>query len=145
MKTRLIYLLPLLLAALITGCNKNNDSNTTPVVLPVGNYSGQFLRIRRNPSTNVLDTAIANLNLSLSQSTGYAVTGDTSTLHAGSYGAYGVNSYYIQFVDKTFSSSAPFTKYHLEGIYSYTFDGTKLNIGVAYGDSLSLQYNFVKN
>jgi len=144
MKTRLIYLLPILLAALITGCSKNNDSNNIPVVLPVGNYTGQFLRIRRT-NTNVLDTTVANLNLSLSQSTGYAVTGDTTTLHAGSYGAYGVNSYYIQFVDKTFSSSAPFTKYHLEGIYSYTYDGTKLKIGVAYGDSLTLQYNFVKN
>jgi len=133
------------LAALITGCSKSSDENNVPVTLPVGTYTGQFLRIRGNVTTGNLDTTKANLNLSLSQSTGYAVTGDTSTLQAGSYGSYGVNAYYIQFVDKTYSQTAPFTKYHLEGIYSYTFDGTNLKIGVTYGDTLSLQYTFVKN
>lgn len=139
---RSIYLLLVLVAA-AAGCTKIHD-NQPAVPLPVGEFTGKFLHIHKNITTSKLDTITVNLNLSLSATTGFAITGDT-TLHAGSHGAYGVNNYYIQFIDETYSPSKPFTKYHLQGVYNYLYDGTKLNINVSYADTLSLQYMFKKN
>jgi hypothetical protein len=144
MKLRLLYIIPFI-ALLATGCGKTNSGDLPTVPLPTGNFTGQFLRVRRSETTGLFDTAKANLNLSLSQSTGFAITGDTTTLHAGSYGSYAANAYYMQFADKTYSSTLPFKKYHLEGVYNYSYDGSKLEIYVDYADTLSLQYSFVKS
>lgn len=133
----LFFLLPL------SGCIKQN--NTIPAAtLPTGSFSGVFMKIRLEPGTVKYDTTSANLQLALSQASGFAVTGDTSTLHAGSYGAYAANAFYMQFVDKTYNPFVPSVKYHLEGIYNYTYNGSSLLIYVNYADTLSLQYHFTK-
>jgi len=98
------------------------------------------LRVHQNSKTQKLDTLKANLGLILSQTTGFQITGDTSTLHAGSNGSYAANAYYMQFVDKTYVASQPFTKYHLSGVYNYNYDGTNLAIFVTIADTISLQY-----
>ena len=142
---KIFYLLPI--AAIIlfaSACTKIND-NQPAVVLPTGTFSGQFLKIHLNPVTSKYDTSIAALQLTLSQSTGFTVTGDTTTLHAGSYGSYAANAYYIQFVDQTYNAAKPGSKYHLQGVYNYLYNGTQLVMYVNYSDTLSLQYNFAKS
>jgi hypothetical protein len=127
----------------LAACIKEN--NTVPTVtLPTGTFSGVFMRIRLEPGTVKYDTVTANLQLALSQASGFAVTGDTSTVHAGSYGGYAANAFYIQFVDKTYNPNVPSVKYHLEGIYNYAYNGSNLLIYVNYADTLSLQYHFTK-
>jgi len=145
MKFRLVYFTSLV-AALISGCLKSSPSPAVP--LPTGSFSGGFMAIH-NPASSLYgtiakaDTLKAALQLSLSQSTGFQVSGDTS-IHAGSYGDYGVNAYNIEFVDETYSPAQAFTKYHLDGVYNYTYNGSTLNIYINYADTLSLQYVFKK-
>jgi hypothetical protein len=142
MKIKFSYLLPIL-AVLITGCAKVNQDQ--PVVqLPTGTFTGQFFRIHANATTKGFDTLKANLQLSLSASTGFKVTGDT-TLHAGSFGSYAVNAYYIQFNDQTVNTPSLATKYHLNGVYNYEYNGTQLAIYVDYTDTLSYQYILTKS
>jgi len=127
---KLFYLLPI--AAFIffaSACSKINDNQPT-VVLPTGTFTGQFLKIHLNPVTSKYDTSTAALQLTLSQSTGFTVTGDTTTLQAGSYGSYAANAYYIQFVDQTYNAAKPSSKYHLQGVYNYLYNGTQLVIVV---------------
>ncbi|SHN00354.1 hypothetical protein [Mucilaginibacter sp. OK098] len=146
MKLKLQYLLPLL-AVLATGCiggtNKNNN-NVSPI--PDGNYTGQFRLLHIH--TNSTDTVKTNITLTLSNSAGtYKVTGDTATVHAGSYGNYAGNSAtgLITFEDKTYSSSAPFTKTHLAGTYNYVYDGTVFQMkAIGALDTLELQYDLKK-
>jgi hypothetical protein len=142
---RIFYFLPIAaLVFLLSACSKINDAQPT-AVLPTGNFTGQFLKIHLNPSTSKYDTLKALLNLTLSQSTGFAVTGDTTTLHAGSFGSYAANAYYMQFIDQTYNSTKPGIKNHLEGVYNYAYNGTKLVVYVNYSDTLSLQYSFTKS
>lgn len=140
------YLLPFVALILLTSaCSKSNDTQPT-VVLPTGTFTGQFLKIHLNPTTSKYDTSKAALQLTLSQSAGFAITGDTTTLHAGSYGSYAANAYYMQFVDKTYNAAAKFNgKYHLEGVYNYAYNGSQLVIYANYADTLSLQYQFTKS
>jgi len=140
------YLLPLVAFILLTSaCSKSNDNQPT-VVLPTGTFTGQFLKIHLNPTTSKYDTSKAALQLTLSQSTGFAITGDTTTLHAGSYGSYAANAYYMQFVDKTYNAAAkPNGKYHLDGVYNYAYNGSQLVIYANFADTLSLQYQFTKS
>lgn len=146
MKLRLLYLLPLC-AVFTTGClhgNKNND-NVNPI--PDGNFTGQFRRLHTH-ADHTVDTLKANITLSLVNSSGtYKVTGDTATVHAGSYGSYGGNSatMAITFYDKTYSSSAPVTKSHLTGTYTYAYDGTVFQLK-AFGplDTLAFLYDLKK-
>ena len=142
MKIKLNYFIPFL-AVLITGCTKLNDQQST-VPLPTGTFSGQFLRVHVNTSTLKYDTVKANLQLSLSATTGFKVTGDT-TLHAGSYGSYAVNTYLIQFNDQTINTPSLSTKYHLNGVYNYEYNGTQLDIFATYADTLSYQYILTKS
>jgi len=126
------------LAILIAGCSKVNDQQST-VVLPTGTFTGQFLRITANPTKGYDTTARANLQLSLSSSAGFKITGDTS-LHAGSFGSYAVNSFYMQFNDQSINTVSKPIKYHLNGVYNYEYNGTQLDIYVNYSDTLSYQY-----
>ncbi len=99
MKNKLIYLIPYLLA-LATGCIKNTQSTST-ANLPSGTITGQFIRLHKNTQTSKVDTLRANLQLVMSTATGFAVTGDTATVHAGSYGGYQINAVNILFSDAT--------------------------------------------
>jgi hypothetical protein len=144
MKNKLNYLLPLLVIVLLTSaCLKKTAP--VPVVLPVGTFSGPFTVIHLNPRTNKQDTSTANLVLNMSAATGFAVTGDTTKLHAGSHGGYQVDGTYVQFSDQTLPASPPVgvpsvpAKYHLNGLYLYNYDGTNFQF-YATSDTLLVVY-----
>jgi hypothetical protein len=141
MKRILLYVL-LSVFAFITGCAPKSAA-PAPDNTPEGTFTGKFKYTHEHAQTGEVDSATALIQLQIEQKTGFAVTGDTSTVHAGSYGSYLVNSNYtaIDFMDKTFSPTAVPPKYHLNGIYSYTYDGTNLYISFfgAY-DTLSYVY-----
>ncbi len=145
MTRKLYYLLPLLLIVVIAaGCAKStDDTNTTTVILPVGNFSGQFTRIHLNSATKKLDTIHANLTIAMAAATGYAVSGDT-TYHAASYGGYVVDGVNIAFADQTLlqkgASTITPTKTHLNGTYSYTYNAPNLQI---YFSSDTVIYSYV--
>jgi hypothetical protein len=144
MKLRLLCLLPLL-ATLATGCLGGKKDNVDPI--PDGNFTGEF-RLIHIHSNHTADTVKANINLSLSYNAGtYKVTGDTATVHAGSYGSVSedLTNKVILFTDKTYSNTAPVTKTHLTGLYQYAYDGSAFQM-VAYGplDTLALQYDLKK-
>jgi hypothetical protein len=136
-----LYLFPLLLS-ILSGCFGSKNDNPTPAT-PTGTFAGPFTYLHRHANTGKTDTLSANIILTLSTSTGFKVTGDTSTLHAGSYGPCVFNSGYNSavFSDKTAPASGTPTKFHLNGSYGYAYDGTNLKI-VAQGtvDSLSFIY-----
>ena len=141
MKRILLYSLPVLLSFVI-GCSPSH-SNPTPANIPEGTFAGQFISLHLHEKTGVIDTAKANIQLQMEESTGFKVTGDTSTLHAGSFGTYIFNSYNtaIDFMDKTSPVTGTPTKIHLNGIYAFFFDGTTLQMQTASAfDTLSYIY-----
>jgi hypothetical protein len=136
---KLIYLLPFVVMA-FGSCMKSGDS--TPIPVPSGTFSGEFRVIHLNQLTQVKDTSKrSNLVLTISQATGFKVTGDTLLYHAGSYGDFALNGSYIQFIDKTVPANAtgPLPKIHLSGTYQYLYDGTNFQLQVA-SDTLAYQY-----
>jgi hypothetical protein len=142
MKSKLFYFLPLIIA-FASGCLSNK--NTTPVPLPSGTFTGQFRRIHISQKTGVRDTQLASLQLVLNTATGFKVTGDTATVHAGSYGGYAIAQGYIQFNDLTYPASGTPTKTHLEGTYLYYYDGSVFQmLYTTTPDTVSLQYDLKK-
>src|SRR5450755_2704285 len=109
MKQKLLYLLPLLLAVGV-GCVK---SNYTPPLLPSGTFSGTFGYLHRANDRINFDTLKASVTLTLNTNGTFAVTGDTTTLQAGSFGTYGADVNYINFTDKTYSATGVSVKKHL--------------------------------
>jgi hypothetical protein len=148
MKSKLTYLLPLSIALIMAaGCvknasNPNGDLSNYPY--PLGTFTGRFTRIHTNTTTKKRDTATCMLNLVLSTTTGYAVTGDTTVVHAGSYGSFSENQYNIAFNDITYPSTGFPKKTHLAGVYLYTMTGSTFVITATDGDSLSYNYNLTK-
>jgi hypothetical protein len=138
---KLIYLLPLL--ALTAGCLKTQP-DTSSNNYPLGTFTGQFTRLRKNPQTSKVDTLRANLQLVLSTTTGYAVTGDTATVHAGSYGGFQENALNISFADVTYPTTGVPAKTHLAGIYDYAYDGVRFQITGTNGDSIAYLYDLKK-
>ena len=127
--------------ACLYGCaGKTNVLPNTPVPVS-GTYSGQFKLYHVSLQDKITRVDSANLSLNMEIATGFKITGDTTTLHAGSNGSYQVNSYQSQilFADKTFPVSGPPAKVHLSGYYVYHYDGTTLQL-VAYGQQDTLQY-----
>jgi hypothetical protein len=124
-----------------TGAPVPNNAN-----LPTGTFAGVFTRKHIN-SKGVIDSAKANIQLQMEIATGFAVTGDTSTLQAGSYGGYNLTSLtnVIQFNDKTYPLTGTPAKAHLSGTYEYKYTGTTLQL-LGYGalDTLSFYYNLTR-
>jgi hypothetical protein len=142
MKRKLLYLLPFLLAV-GTGCLK---SDYKPVVLPSGTFSGKFGYLHRANDRLNFDTLLANVTLTLQSSNStFTVTGDTTTLQAGSFGTYNLNTNIIEFADKTYSATGTSAKKHLNGTYAYAYDGSRLNLLYNISDTISMQYELVKN
>ena len=145
MKQKLLYLLPFIIA-FFSGCPSEKASAPTPTNIPTDTFSGTFKRSHTNSKTGAVDSLTAIIQVKM-ESSNYTVTGDTSTIQAGSFGTYEVNSYNvgILFTDKTYSSTSTSTKDHLNGIYEYHYDGTNLQM-VAFGplDTLSFYYNLNK-
>ncbi len=133
----------LLVFFFLAGCAGKSIVAPTTNNAPFGTFGGQFSYYHVNSQTHKKDSLKANIVLTLNKSTGFSITGDTTTVHAGSHGGYIINSSFtnILFLDETYPKSGTPTKTHLNGVYNYTFDGTNLQIA-AYGalDTLSLVY-----
>ena len=142
MKLKLLYALPFLM--LLAGCFSSSDKSAAPVPFPSGNFTGQFRAIHQNSKTGYHDTLKATLQLSLSTTTGYKVTGDTATVHAGSFGQYAMNHTLVQFVDSTLPTTGTPKKVHLSGYYQYYYDGTVFQMLAAPSDTLVYQYDLKK-
>jgi len=144
MKHNLLYILPFLLV-FAAGCSLNKSNNPAPVNIPEGTFTGQF-KFQRNLKAHV-DSGHANLTLNMETATGFHVTGDTATVHAGSYGGYVIYTSLgeIAFGDKTFPTTGTPAKYHLSGVYYYTYDGSNLQISYkSYADTLAFLYTMKK-
>ena len=131
---------------LLSSCISNKNNAPAPNV-PEGTFAGRFSLYHLHSKTGVVDTLTANLILNMETATGYKVTGDTSTLHAGSYGSYLLNSTYtgIEFIDKTYPATGTPAKNHLNGIYEYVYNGTTLQFEATDpADTLIYFYNFTK-
>jgi hypothetical protein len=146
MKFKNFYILLCTLTVFVCGCSINKSNSPAPVT-PSGTFAGQFMFLHLHSFTAKVDTFKANLQLVMQPTTGFKITGDTSTVHAGSYGSYVFGSDYteIDFIDKTYPATGTPVKNHLSGVYQYTYDGSTLQM-VAYGplDTLAYIYNMKK-
>jgi hypothetical protein len=137
---KIIYLLPVLVA-LVSGCLKNQDNVPSPD--PSGTFTGEFRRISKAADQSI-DTLKANIKVVIQPGIGYHVLGDTTTVHAGSKGHYGINGNGIMFVDDTYSATSASTKTHLNGEYLFIYNGSVFQMVRNSGDTLSLQYDLKK-
>ena len=145
MKKNLPYLL-LIFMALASGCAKETVNSSTTVPVPSGTFTGQFRLLHRSTDKVPFDTTSAAIVLTLTTPANtYTVTGDTSTLHAGSYGSYTLNTQEILFTDKTYPTSGVPTKTHLNGLYLYYYDGSTFQMLAYSSDTLSLEYDLKKS
>jgi hypothetical protein len=145
MKKNLLYTL-LIFLALASGCAKETVDSSTTVPVPSGTFTGQFRLLHRSTDKVPFDTTSANIVLTLTTPAyTYTVTGDTSTLHAGSYGGYSLNSTEILFTDKTYPTSGVPKKTHLNGLYLYYYDGSTFQMLAYSSDTLSLEYDLKKS
>ena len=145
MKRRFIYLLPALLVLTVfaTGCFKNN--NTPPIPYPTGTFEGQFRLLHKKLTDTKVDTLKkATIQLVLETGMTFKVLGDTTTVHAGSKGQYGINSAYMAFSDDTNPKTGTPEKIHLYGNYSYIYDGSTLVILAVQGDTINYRYDLKK-
>jgi len=143
---RTIFYLSILVGAFLSSCStKNNVLPLAPA--PSGTFTGQFTLYHINTVTNTARGDSTMLNLSLETATGFKITGDTTTLHAGSYGSYVGNSGTSQLVfeDKTLPPTGTPAKVHLNGLYDYRYNGTTLELRT-YGplDTLEYYYKFTR-
>jgi hypothetical protein len=136
MKRAFICFLPFILM-LAGGCLKKSDNAN--FVVPLGNFNGIFTRIHYNATKKTSDTIKAGLSLVIDINTGYAISGDT-TYHAGSYGDFAAAATVITFYDHTLNYSL--NKTHLEGDYTYTYDGSTLQMQQTKADTLKYLYVF---
>jgi len=146
MKNKFCYL-PLLLLAITSGCVNQKNPTPAPEQAPQGTFNGKFTRYVRHLSGKVDSSATANLQLSMQPATGFKVTGDTATVHAGSYGGYSTNtqSAQILFNDVTNPPTINPPKTHLNGIYNYRYDGTTFQMAVfGPADTITYYYKFTK-
>jgi len=144
MKTKTLLFCAVILTAIsITGCLKTTAP--TPVVIPEGNFTGTFTRYHYSTVSGKIDTLTANITLTMSAASGFAVGGDTSH-HAASHGGYIVDGTNIAFSDATLPSSSgnnvpPPTKTHLNGVYQYSYTAGSALQMQSVGDTLIYQYN----
>ncbi len=129
------------LLVIASGCKKTEE---TPLIVPQGKFSGKFTRLHLDKRTNKIDTLKADMVITLSTTTGYAVLSDTTVVHAGSKGLYGVDRSFIEFSDNTIPAGplSIIGKTHLAGVYQYNYNGNNLQIGRS-NDTLSYYYNLL--
>ena len=131
----------------LASCVKS--ATPTPVTVPSGTFSGQLVLIHMSTKTGKLDTTKANVVLTMSTTNGYAITSDTTIVQAGSNGPFIMDNQYIQFQDKTAAGSTTqfvgtSKKIHLNGTYTYAYDGTSFNFYAASSDTLGFNYALKK-
>jgi len=145
MKNKVIYFLPAILFV-ICGCLSSKNSTPVPSNPPIGTFAGHFEIIHHRQGG--IDSASANIILDMQAATGFKVTGDTSSVHEGSYGGFEVyeayGQVYFQDHDNYKATGAP-AKVHLNGLYNYSYDGTTFQIVYqSYLDTLRLKYYLKK-
>jgi len=129
--------------ALGFGCKKL--TYVPPLAQPVGTFSGKFAYLHRNNDNLAYDTLQANVTLKLTSTDApFKVTGDTSTVHAGSFGTYAINSSILVFTDKTMPPVGTPAKKHLSGTYLYSYDGSNLKMLAYSSDTLRYEYDLTK-
>jgi hypothetical protein len=146
MKLKLIYIL-LLFVVLDTGCKKIAYTGPSAPTAPSGTFTGTFRYLHRHTDLVPFDTLQANITIKILTNTtpfSYTVTGDTATVHAGSFGSFTITSPYIVFTDKTFPTSGTPTKQHLNGAYLYYYDGSVFQMLAYNADTLGVQYDLKK-
>ncbi|HZX57945.1 MAG TPA: hypothetical protein VFE54_04445 [Mucilaginibacter sp.] len=146
MKFKLLYVL-LLLIIVDTGCKKIAYTGPAAPVAPSGTFTGTFRYLHRHTDLVPFDTLQANITLKMLTNTNpfsYTVTGDTATVHAGSFGSFSLTSPYMVFTDKTFPTSGTPTKQHLNGAYLYYYDGNVFQMLAYSADTLGVQYDLKK-
>jgi hypothetical protein len=136
---KFICFLPFVLT-LATGCFNNQGATPTPE--PSGTYSGEFRHISKK--ANKLDTLKCNIKLVLEPGIGFHVLGDTTKVHAGSKGNYGINGDFAAFVDATYPKTGKPAKSHLNGEYGIVYDGSIFQLARTEGDTVSFQYELKK-
>lgn len=146
MKFKLLYVL-LLLITFGTACKKIAYTGPPPPVVPSGTFTGTFRYLHRHTNKVPFDTLQANITIKLLTNTDpftYTVTGDTATVHAGSYGSFSLTAPYMVFTDKTYPTSGTPTKQHLNGAYLYYYDGSVFQMLAYNADTLGVQYDLKK-
>lgn len=139
-----LFLLTLLLYTFCTGCFKTSNQ-APPINVPSGTFSGQFRLLHKPQNQSSFDTLKTNIILTLKSSDyTYSVTGDTSTLHAGSHGVWGISGSNIIFTDATYPKTGIPPKTHLNGYYLYYYGDTVLRMEATSSDTLALQYDLKK-
>ncbi len=146
MKHPILYLF-VILTAFTAACSNTNIPAPVKNVNPVGSFSGVFLYIHTPANSTKLDTISANIQLVMNSDKTFSVTGDTTTLHAGSHGTFAYDSSTeLQFYDATYPATGIPTKTHLSGVYNYVYDNLYLNItGSDPLDTVTYRYNLKKN
>jgi len=143
MKHSFTYIV-LLVTICVAGCSKKTPVENIPLVTPTGTFGGFFRLVHTTVATGKNDTVKANLTLVLDAQGNFTVTGDTSSVHAGSFGKFSLGySDDLSFTDKTNLAAIP-KKSHLNGDYKYKLEGAVLGLDKNVGDSLSYQYYFTK-
>ena len=147
MKFKLTFFLSILviLTGFSVGCVKSDVANTPAPIVPSGVFAGTFRYIHRHTDKVPFDTLTASITLHLlTTNFTYTVTGDTSTVHAGSLGTFSLQSPYMVFTDKTFPTSGTPVKQHLNGAYLYYYDGNTFQMLAYNSDTLAVQYDLKK-
>lgn len=148
---RLRYFIPVLIGAAVTsGCLKGNDYPVSPT--PDGTFTGEFRLISKKANKTTIDTAKTIIRLTLTQANAtFAISGDTTVVHAASKGKYGINGSLIGFDDNTLSAAnaantAPIIngKAHLNGIYQFAYNGSALQMRTIVGDTIAYEYDLKK-
>lgn len=141
-----VFIYPLLIGLFyLTSCSKDTPVQTIPVVTPTGTYGGHFQLVHTTIKTGVNDTIGCNLTMVLDAQGNFTITGDTSTVHAGSLGKFSLGYHDdLIFEDKTNLNATP-KKVHLNGDYRYAQQGAVFGLDKNVGDSLSYQYYFTKS
>jgi len=139
MRLKQLYLLPIIVVLSI-GCAKQKPA-PQPSFLQ-GTYTGPFMLIHMHKNSTKPDTSKATVLLSMQANSSYQVSGDTSTLHAGSHGTFVINSgTIIQFFDQTYPFTGTPAKIHLSGTYQFTYDNVVLRLnGNDPADTVLYQY-----
>jgi len=145
MKIKSNYLLALVSILAVMGCSKQAvNGGGGPSLGPQGNFSGSFTLIHENPVNNHLDTAVANVTLTLTANASFSVGGDTTKIQAPGNGTFTVDQpdNIITFQDVTVTKRTPLNtpKKHLNGPFLFSYDGSNLHI---FGASDTLSYNYV--
>jgi hypothetical protein len=146
MKRNFIYLLPLLMI-FFAGClSKPAAVVIPPVTVPVGSFTGVFKYYHITTKTGVTDSLTADITVTFDAQGNFTVGGDTTTVHAGSFGKCILGSADdLIFTDKTLPATGTPAKKHLDGDYLDSYNGTTLQMLKGVGDSLSYRYVFNKS